>query len=260
MRLSHLPKRGNKCGRRSEVSGKLSPSQHPVSPPPPAPESKGEVSIEIICRKEQSFSEMCRTPCLHCLHRELAFACTWRGGGCVHVCARTQTHRQEKQSRLLILHGATSHLQRGRKRHCPNQGPASMEIISRRDTAARKHILCSQLLLFPQTAHPREVSVSESSTFAELLMGGCSSTRGGSRPRAPCPAAESPLGNFIPLSPVHCFGFGLVVWLVWFLFFFGGGSFARNSQTPEQKPKQSESRAVNLEWHAKSSASAELER
>lgn len=135
-----------------------------------------------------------------------------RNSFCMHVCvcARTPTHRQEKQSRLLILRCATSHLRRGRKQHCPNQGPASMEIISRKDTAARKHILCSQLLLFPQTEHPHEVLVSESSTLLN-------SSWAVLPPKPPCPAAESPLGIFSPLS------------LGWF--FFGGGGGGRAGKT-----------------------------
>lgn len=148
-----------------------------------------------------------------------------RNSFCMHVCvcARTPTHRQEKQSRLLILRCATSHLRRGRKQHCPNQGPASMEIISRKDTAARKHILCSQLLLFPQTEHPHEVLVSESSTLLN-------SSWAVLPPKPPCPAAESPLGIFSPLS------------LGWFFFGGGGGEGWEDLHKMIKLPKGNQSK------------------
>lgn len=117
------------------------------------------------------------------------------------TCVCTWTHQQEKQSRPLILHSATSHLWPGTRQPCPKQGPAGMEIISRRDTAAKNtHPLLSASAPSSSSASTGGSGVREQH-FAELLRGIWSSARGKSHPRGPHPTAEPPLGRSIPLAP-----------------------------------------------------------
>lgn len=171
--------------------------------------------------QEQSISEMCRTPCLRCLHRELAFACTC-------VCARTQRHRQEKQSRLLILHCATSHLRQGRKQHCPNQGPCKHGNYKQKGHSSQK-----THPLLPASA----LSSNSASTWGLKCQRAalCQTSHGWLFFNWRKVPSESPLscrwiasGKFHHIIPSF------------------GGSFAQNNQAPEQKPKQTESQAANL--------------
>lgn len=208
---------------RSERKVQLQPTPNVLCVPPAPTYVIEMVSVEITWCKETSWRAKpqwnVQNPVSALFAESISF--------CVH----TQTNGQEKQSRLLILRCATSHLKAGEEAALPQPGTCKHGNYKQKGYSSQKsHPFLPIPALSSSTASTWGFSVRQQ-CLAELLVGTLFFNKRKVPSESPLPCSCTASGKPHPVIP----WFGV------------GGSFALlNDRAPKQNLKQTDSQTANL--------------